>query len=146
VHSINATGNQITKINAQFEQDNTSHSSFFSPSAKTSNKKSSSTWILLCADSQRCGHGIHQRRQSLNLSQVYTWYHYPREGIEASRSLLGSDWNPDNPIEDLWLGFKECQRFATAATEPILPYAVLVSQRINLSVSDRLILAWSARA
>jgi hypothetical protein len=41
------------------------------------------------------------------------------EGIEDNRSLLGSDWNPDDPIEDLWLRVKECQRFTTAATEPI---------------------------
>jgi hypothetical protein len=46
------------------------------------------------------------------------------EGIEDNRSLLGSywnpdDWNPDDPIEDLWLRIKECQRFTTAITEPI---------------------------
>jgi hypothetical protein len=41
------------------------------------------------------------------------------EAIEDNRSLLGSDWNLDDRIEELWLRIKECQRFATAATEPI---------------------------
>jgi hypothetical protein len=31
-----------------------------------------------------------------------------------------TDWNPDDLIEDLWLGIKECQHFATRPpTEPI---------------------------
>jgi hypothetical protein len=38
------------------------------------------------------------------------------EAIEDNRSLFGSEWNPEDPIEDLWLRIKECQRFATAAT------------------------------
>jgi hypothetical protein len=31
-----------------------------------------------------------------------------QEDIEANRALLGSDFNPGDPIEDLWLHIKEC--------------------------------------
>jgi hypothetical protein len=40
------------------------------------------------------------------------------DDIENNRNLLSADWNPDDPIENVWLRIRECQTFARGI-EPI---------------------------
>jgi hypothetical protein len=47
------------------------------------------------------------------------------EEIESNRAQLTSDWNLDDPIEDLWLGIQEVQRFAATTNKPITDTAAL---------------------
>jgi hypothetical protein len=53
------------------------------------------------------------------------------DDIEQNRSLLSAEWNPDDPIEDVWLRLRDCQGYATAANEPITNNAAI---RLTLTV------------
>lgn len=56
------------------------------------------------------------------------------EELEANRAGLTADWNPDEPIEDLWSKTKEIKRFAVAGDEPISDAAII---RLSLLVFER---------
>ncbi|MCK7513584.1 MAG: hypothetical protein MZV70_62555 [Desulfobacterales bacterium] len=54
-----------------------------------------------------------------------------REELETNRARLSAEWNPDSPLEDLWLRIAEIQRFARArptAPSPTTPSLVSSSQ------------------
>ena len=41
-----------------------------------------------------------------------------QDDLEANRNLLAAQWNPDDPIENIWLRIRECQTFCRTL-EPI---------------------------
>jgi hypothetical protein len=57
------------------------------------------------------------------------------DDIEQNHSLLSADWNPDDPIEDVWLCLRDCQGYATAADEPITNSAAI---RLTLAVFEKM--------
>jgi hypothetical protein len=120
VHPVNATGNQIIEINRQFERDIVDHQLFLT--AREALKQQillavAFRYLQVLKDADM---GFADVSLAAILNHLKSTYGtITPEGIEDNRSLLGSDWNPEDPIEDLWLRIKECQRFATAATEPI---------------------------
>ena len=53
------------------------------------------------------------------------------DDVENNRNTLAAEWNPDNPIEDLWKRITDAKRFATQAGEPITDATAL---RLTLMV------------
>jgi hypothetical protein len=45
--------------------------------------------------------------------------------LETNRTLLSAEWNPDSPLEDLWLRITEIQRLAQASNSLIQEDTVL---------------------
>jgi hypothetical protein len=120
VHPPNPTGNQITEINRQFQRDIDDHQLFLTV------REALKQQILLAVEYrylqvlEDADMGFADITPATILAHLKATYGaITQEDIEANRALLGSDINPDDPIEDLWLRIKECQRFATAANEPI---------------------------
>jgi hypothetical protein len=56
------------------------------------------------------------------------------DDLEANRARLSADWNPDEPIEALWLRIQEVQRYAADGHEPIANETVL---RLLLPVLEK---------
>jgi hypothetical protein len=56
------------------------------------------------------------------------------DNLEANRARLSHDWNPDEPIESLWLRIQEVQRYASKGREPITDDTVL---RLLLPVLEK---------
>ena len=40
-----------------------------------------------------------------------TYGRITQDDLEANRNLLAAQWNPDDPIENIWLRIRECQAF-----------------------------------
>jgi hypothetical protein len=57
------------------------------------------------------------------------------DDMEQNRSLLSAEWNPDDPIEDIWLRLRDCQGYATAADEPITNSTAI---RLTLAVFEKI--------
>ena len=56
------------------------------------------------------------------------------DDVENNRNTLTAEWNPDDPIEDLWKRITDAKRFATRAGEPITDATAL---RLTLMVLKR---------
>jgi hypothetical protein len=55
------------------------------------------------------------------------------DDLEKNRNLLSSHWNPNNPIEEVWIQIQSCQAFA-APFEPITNNAAI---RLTLTAFEK---------
>jgi hypothetical protein len=55
------------------------------------------------------------------------------DDVEQNRNLLSAEWNPDDPIEDIWIRIRDCQAFASTI-EPISNMAAI---RLTLTVFEK---------
>ena len=62
-----------------------------------------------------------------------TYGQVAQDDVEQNRTLLSADWNPDDPIEDVWIRIRDCQAFA-APIEPISDNAAI---RLTLTVFEK---------
>jgi hypothetical protein len=124
VHPANSTSSQITEANRQFRQDVDDHQLFLSVHSVCEALKqqihltvNKLVYVQVLEDIDIRFSDVMPTTMPAHLKAICGTI--TPEDVEANRSILGSDWNPDEPIEDLWLRIKEWQRFAAAATEPI---------------------------
>jgi hypothetical protein len=120
VHPEGATGNQITEANRQFRQNVNDHQLYLSVREALKQQillAVNTLYVQVLEDVDMGFADVTPTGMLMHLKATYGTI--TPEDIEANRAVLGSNWNPDEPIEDLWLRIKECQRFAAAAEEPI---------------------------
>lgn len=134
IHAAGATQPQISEANRQYLHDLTVHTEYMTVShelkkgiiAAVDNK-----YLEILEDADM---GYADVTCAQMLSHLKTTYgSIVREDIDKNRNILSAPWNVDNPMEELWLRIKECQRIATAAGEPILDGTAI---RLTLTVLE----------
>ena len=135
VHAIGATGPAITETNRQYAYDLNEYTRFLT--VKEELKKQ----LLLAVEArylsilEDADFGFADIGANAMLAHLKTIYgEITNEEIEANRANLSADWNPDDPMEDLWLRIHECQRYALAAGEAIPDAAAI---RLTLAVLEK---------
>jgi len=135
VHGANATGPQITETNRQFAQDLQEHTLFTTVTEELKKQiilAVEPRYLSILEDIDFGFADISSRRMLAHLQAEYG--QISNEQIEANRQQLSADWNPDDPIEDLWLRIQEAQRYAVAANEAITNATAL---RLTLPVFEK---------
>jgi hypothetical protein len=135
VHIAGATQHQITETNRQFKHD--LNEFYLYISVREELKKQ----LLIAVPHRYLSiledpvFGYADVTCHTMLTHLQTEYaQITNEDIELNRAKLSADWNPDDPIEELWLRIQETQRYATAANEAISDAAAI---RLTLTVFER---------
>jgi hypothetical protein len=126
VHGDQATGNQINETNRQFDGRIKDHQLYLHVREALKAQvivAINHRYLQVLEDVDMGFADITAKVMLAHLKSTYG--KITPESIETNRATLGADWNPDEPIEDLWLRIKECQRYATAANEPITDVAAI---------------------
>jgi hypothetical protein len=112
VHPPNPTGQQIMETNRQFQRDIDDHQLFLTVREALKQQIFLAVEYRYLQVLEDADMGFADITPATILAHLKTTYRaINQEAIEANRALLGSDFNPDDPIEDLWLHIKECQRY-----------------------------------
>jgi hypothetical protein len=135
LHLPAATSAQITETNRQFNQDLAEHTRYNTVAEELKKKilLAVPTRYLSILEDTDFGFAVVSSNEMLAHLKA-TYGIITNEEIESNRTQLATEWNPDEPIEDLWLRIQEMQRFATAANEPITDAAAL---RLTLIVFEK---------
>jgi len=120
VHPPGATAPQITEANRQYKQALDNHALYKAVATKLRSQilEAVDTRYLLALKHPDFGFADVSAGQMLaHLKAEYGTL--TSKDIEANRKTLEAEWNPDNPIEDLWHRISEAHRIATAGGDPI---------------------------
>ncbi len=120
VHAAGATSAQITETNRIYKQAIDEHLlvNTVREQLKQQILKAVSSRYLQILENADFGYAdVTPATMLLHLKATYG--RITPEGIETNRSLLSATWSPDDPIEDLWMRIRDCQRYTSAAGEPI---------------------------
>jgi hypothetical protein len=135
VHAVAATGNQITETNRVYKQAIDEHLLFNTVREQLKQQilKAVNSRYLQILENADFGYAdVTPAAMLLHLKTTYG--RITPEGIETNRNLLSATWSPDDPIEDLWMRIRDCQRYAVAAGEPITDGTAV---RLILSVLEK---------
>jgi hypothetical protein len=131
----NPTAHQITEINRQFAADLTEHTRYLTVLETLKQQ-------ILAAVSPRYVRIL--SHQTFGFADVSchdllahlhaTYGIITNDDLESNRNKLYAAWNPDDPMEDLWIRIQEIQRYATDGLEPITDATVM---RITLDVLEK---------
>ena len=135
VHAPGATAAAITETNRQFAYDLGEYTRFLAIAEELKKQILLAVPVRYLAILEDADLGFADVPASAMLAHLKTSYgNITIEEIEANRSRLTADWNPDAPMEDLWLRIHESQRYATAAGEDITDAAAI---RLTLAVLEK---------
>jgi hypothetical protein len=131
----NPTAHQITETNRQYAADLAEHTRYLTVLETLKQQ-------LLTAVSPRYVRILaHQTFGFADVScldllaHLHTTYGViTNDDLELNRNKLYAAWNPDDPMEDLWLRIQEIQRYATDGLEPITDATVM---RITLEILEK---------
>ena len=119
-HGPQPTASQITETNRQFAADLAEHTRYMTVAEEFKrliNNAVAPTYLRTLADDE---FGYADVTCCAMLTHLQTTYGViTHDELEINRNLLSADWNPDNPMEDLWNRIHEVQRFAEAGNDPI---------------------------
>jgi hypothetical protein len=139
VHQAQATCLQIAETIRLFNQHVEEHRLFENVQAQSLKqqilKAAEYRYLQLLEDPDFGFADISPREMLQHLKNTYGLV--TPDDIEQNCSLLSAEWNPDGPIEDVWLRLRDCQGYATAAQEqsPIAPSFALPSPSSKRSAS-----------
>ena len=120
LHPGNPTSAQITETNHQYAASLTEHALYQMTHEELKKQIISAIpnlYLAILSDDEM---GFTDVSCSTMLAHLKTTYAMiTTDDLEAKRDRLSTDWSPDNPIEDLWIGICEIHCFATAGNKPI---------------------------
>jgi hypothetical protein len=115
VHLPAATSAQITETNRQYAADLYEHTRVLTIAEELKKQLLQAVharYLRALADPD---FGFADVSPAALLAHLKTTYGViTREELETNRARLSAEWNPDSPLEDLWLRIAEIQRFALA--------------------------------
>jgi hypothetical protein len=135
VHAAGATGPAITETNRQYAADLNEHTRYLTVGEELKKQVLTAVatrYLSILEDAEFGYADVGANAMLAHLQETYGAV--TNEEIEANRSQLSADWNPDEPMEDLWLRLHECQRYAMAAGEAIPDAAAI---RLTLAVLEK---------
>jgi hypothetical protein len=135
VHAAAATGPAITETNRQYAYDLSEHTRYLSVREELKRQILNAVAPRYLSILEDADFGYADVGPNAMLAHLQTTYGaVTNEEIEANRAQLSTDWNPDEPMEHLWLRMHECQRYALAAGEAIPDAAAI---RLTLAVLEK---------
>jgi hypothetical protein len=133
VHAANATGLAIAETIRLFNVSVDEHRLYEKVTAELKQQllKAVNTRYLQVLEDQDFGFAdVSPRIMLAHLQDTYG--QVTPDDLEENRKRLSSDWNPDDPIEDVWIRISECQTFASTI-EAITDMAAI---RLTLAVFE----------
>lgn len=128
VHAAGATQHQITETNRQYLQDVHDHRQHMVMKETLKQQLIAAVQHVYIQVLEDPDFGFADVSAEAMLTHLKTTYGtISREEIDANRVSLTQPWNPDEPIENLWVRIPEAQRIANLAVppEPITDSAAL---------------------
>jgi hypothetical protein len=122
VHTVAATGLQIAETIRLFNQNIGDHRLYERVQAELKQqllKAVDSRYLQLLEDPDFGFADIATREMLQHLKDTYG--QIAPDNVEQNRSLLSAEWNPDDPIEDIWIRIRDCQAFAAIIRERDIP-------------------------
>ncbi len=119
VHPAAATGAQITEANRQYDGNLAMHERYMAVQGALRKQilTAVNNLYLAALEDEDLGYIATPQAMLAHLNTEYGVLQ-PTE-IEANRSKLSAPWNPDDPIEDVFMRIRDAQRLALRVTEPI---------------------------
>jgi hypothetical protein len=134
IHDNGATAAQITETNRRFKHELADHRLFRTVAEELKQQVLLAVPPRYFAILEDLDYGYADVPVLAILVHLKTTYAGVKpEEIDANRALLSAPWNPDEPIEDLWLRVTEIQRFSIRAEEEITDGTAL---RLTLKVFE----------
>jgi len=134
VHAAGATGLQIAETIRLFNQHIDEHRLYERVQAELKQqilKAIEHRYLQVLEDAD---FGFADVAPRIMLAHLQTTYgQVAPDDVEQNRTLLSAEWNPDDPIEDVWIRIRDCQAFA-APIEPITNNAAI---RLTLTVFEK---------
>jgi hypothetical protein len=126
VHAAGATSAQITETNRQYTADLAEHTHYLTVVEELKRQVLQAVlprYFRILADADFGYADISVAALLLHLRTTYGTI--TPEDLETNRARLAADWNPDSPIEDVWMLIRETQRFAADGNDPLSDTTVL---------------------
>lgn len=134
VHAAPATQAQITETNRQYAADLAEHTLYQTVTMELKKQILAAVpnrYLNILADDDMGFADVTCATMLAHLKDTYG--NITREELEINRNRLSAEWNPEYPMEDLWLRIREVQRYANAGQEEITDATVL---RLTLPVLE----------
>lgn len=133
IHAANATAPQITEANRQYAALLAEHKVYVTTEQALKRQLLAAVDRLYVNELQHETLGF----ASVSTLQLLTHLHLTYgtitfDQLEANLINLERQWDPSNPIENLWEQVKECQRFASAGKDPISEITAVRKTLLNI--------------
>lgn len=135
IHAVGATGPQITEVNRQYLADLSEHVRYRTVNEELKRQLLEAVpalYLQILADAELGYADVNCADLLAHLRLTYGTI--SREELETNRNGLTAEWNPDSPVEDLWLRIRTAQRVSIAGNEPIADTTAL---RLVLGVIEK---------
>jgi hypothetical protein len=132
----NATGNQITEANRQYQADQGEYALFLAVERTLKAQLIAAIDSLYINELRDDTMGFANATTLQLLTHLHATYGEVRsDHLEANAMRLDRLWNPLDPIETVWINAQECRRFAAAGLDPISESTAV---RKTVSMFDKL--------
>lgn len=133
VHGAAATGPQITETNRQYAQNLADFKVYNNTEQALKRQVLAAVDRLYVNELQHDTLGFANSTTLQLLQHLHTTYGLITfDQLETNLLNLDRQWDPSNPIENLWEQVKECRRFAAAGNDPISEITAVRKTLLNI--------------